>query len=82
MGMAPMEGWTDWMNGWQSVAIWGTIMGALIVIAIVWGVVMVVKSVANRDRTPPGGRTCKSCGMMVAPGNTQCPTCKVQMDWS
>ncbi|MES2154706.1 MAG: hypothetical protein V4510_06175 [bacterium] len=72
----------DWMGGWQNVAIMGTIMGAIIVGLLVWGIVAIVRAVAGRNKTVPGGRTCKSCGMMVNPGNTQCPTCKAQMDWS
>jgi len=81
MALAPMD-YTDWMNGWQGVAIWGTIMGAVIVVALIFGVVLIVKALANRNHGPSGGRQCRSCGMMVTPGNTQCPTCKVQMDWS
>lgn len=83
MALQPMAD-SPWgfMNDWQGVAIWGMIVGLLMLAAIVWGVVAIVKAVASRNRAPADGRNCKSCGMMVRPGNTQCPTCKAQMDWS
>lgn len=77
MDFAPMQ---DWMGGWQSVAIWSVVMGAIITVAIVWGVVMIVRAVAGRKTA--GGRTCKACGVLVQPGNQKCPTCKAQMDWA
>jgi hypothetical protein len=83
MAFAPLDGMDSMWESLMQAAIWSMVIGALMLGLIVWGVVAVVRAATGRPKGPaPGSRTCRSCGILVAPGNTNCPTCRAQMDWS
>jgi len=51
--MQPLGDPWGFMDGWQNVVIWTTLFGVIFLVAVVWGVVAIVKAIANRHRRRP-----------------------------